>query len=360
MFYYYFFIGLLILNLITDKSPFQSNFYAKLLLVYMIALTLIVGITNTLTADMRIYLKYLNIMGNVSLSDSMSLTRWEPGFVIFQWLLSKISTSYMFFIPVSALLILLLIIKPLKETIPFNKIPLVMFGYLSLFSFYNLLNNILRQGFSVAFLLVMLVYLEKNRYLHAIIFLIIATAFHKTAIIGIIIIILYKMSILLSKYVYIYFLASLTMVFNINQKLVTILPFSLINDTESYLQQYTSDSSLLKYGSVNRLDFLLFSVFWFLLGLFFYKKYLSNDSFYLLVIKAYAIYGTVFFLLGFISFSDRLAIYSWFLIPIVLFYPIIKMESKFKLFWSLFGIVVCMAMMHIFDVSDHFSVLIQF
>lgn len=360
MFYYYFFIGLLILNLITNKSLFQSNFYAKLLLIYVIVLFLVVGVTNPITADMSTYLKYSDIMENVSLFDSLNLTRWEPGFIIFQWFLSNINTSHTFFILISNLLILLLIVQSLKKVVPFNKIPLIMFGYLSLFSFYNLINNILRQGFSIAFLLVMLICLEKNKYLQSIIFLIIATMFHTTAIIGAIIIIFYKINVLLNKYIYIYFIAALTMVLNINQRLVSLLPFSLIGDVENYIQQYTSETSLLRYASVNRLDFLLFSVFWFVFGLFLYKRYLFKDSFYLLIIKAYAVYGAIFFLLGFISFSDRLAVYSWFLIPLILFYPVIKMRTNFKVVWAFLGLAICIVMTYVFNVNEYFSVLVQF
>lgn len=357
MFYYFFFIGLLIFNLITDKTLFQSRFYAKLLLAYIVLLVVAIGLKNPIAGDMERYLSYLDVMKNVSLFDSFVLTRWEPGFVLFQWVVSKISSSYILFIPMSIITVLLIMTTSLKKVIPYNKIPLIMFGYLSLFSFYNLLNNILRQGFSIAFLLLMLVYLEKNKYVHATFFLIIAICFHTTAFVGIIIIIFYKMNISLNKYIIIYFITALTLVLNINQNLISLLPLSMFDGAESYIQQYTSENFMSNYGGINRLDFFLFSIFWFFLSLFFYKRYLYNDLFYLLVIKAYAIYGSFFFLFGFISYSDRLAVYSWFLIPLILFYPLINMISKYKIVWITFGITICVVMMYVFNISDYFTVL---
>lgn len=357
MFYYYFLLVLLFLNLATEKSLFQSNFYTKILLIYMVVLVIVINIVNPLTADMGRYLNYMNVMENMSLFDSIVQTQWEPAFVTFQWVLSQLSTSYIFFISVTTSLILLIMITALKKIIPYNKIPLFMFGYLSFFSFYSLVNNILRQGFSVALLLLMLVFLEKNKDMYAVFLALIAFGFHTSALVGIILILLYKMKVPFKLYIYTFILSALTMVLNLNQKIISLVPFLFTNKIEGYLQQYTSESVISSYGETNRLDFLLFNVFWFILGLFFYKKYLYQDQFYSLVIKAYAVYGSIFFIFGFIGFSDRLAAYSWFLIPLILFYPILKINDKLKSLWTLFALIICILMMYIFDISDYFTFL---
>lgn len=360
VFYYYLLLCFLFLSLVTENSLFQSKFYANLLLIYMTVLTVAISVVNPITADMRRYLANLNVMHDIGLFDAITQSRWEPSFVTFQWLLSKISTSNFLFISISTLLILLIIISALKKIVPYDKIPLIMFGYLSLFSFYNLISNVLRQGFSVAFLLVMLIFLKKDKYTFAIISLVIAVSFHTTAIVGIILVCLYKINFSFKAHVYVFFVAALTMLLNINQRIISLLPFSLVDDAGEYLQQYTSESSLLRYGAVNRLDFLVFSVFWFFVALFFYKRYLNGDLFYELIIRAYAIYGSIFFLFGFISFSDRLAVYSWFLIPLLLFYPIIKMRTRNKLIWLLLGLIACILMMYVFDISDYYAYLMPY
>lgn len=358
MFYYYFLLCLLFLNLVTEKSLFQSKFYTNLLLIYMIVLVVAINITNPITTDMGRYLNYSNIVQNMSLFEAIAQTRWEAGFVIFQWFLSKIHISYFFFISISTLLILLVIIIALKKVVTYNKIPLFIFGYLSLFSFYSLLNNVLRQGFSAAFLLLMLVFLEKNKYALAVFFFLVALSFHMSALIGAILIVLYKMKFPIKVYVCTYLVTALTMLLNLNQKIISLVSFSFTNTIENYLQQYTSESSLSSYGETNRLDFLLFSLFWFFVALFFYKKFLYGDSFYLLVIKAYAVYGSIFFLFGFISFSDRLAVCSWFLIPLMLFYPLINIRSKYRLIWTFLGLIACVLMMYVFDINDYFAYLV--
>ncbi|GBD61280.1 hypothetical protein TEH11_0963 [Tetragenococcus halophilus subsp. halophilus] len=324
----------------------------------MTTLVIAINVTNPITTDMGRYLSYSDIIQSMSLFEAVTQTRWETGFVTFQWFLSQVSISYFFFILISTLLILLIIIVALKKVISFTQLPLFIFGYLSLFSFYSLVNNVLRQGFSAAFLLLMLVFLEKNKYIRAIFSLIVALSFHMSALIGAILIVLYKIKVPFKVYVYTYIITALTMLFNLNQRIVSLLSFSFTNTIDNYLQQYTSEASLTSYGETNRLDFLLFSLFWFFLALFFYKKFLYSDLFYLLVVKAYAVYGSIFFLFGFISFSDRLAVYSWFLIPLVLFYPLINMQSKYRLIWLILGLAICVLMMYVFNINDYFAYLV--
>jgi hypothetical protein len=93
--------------------------------------------------------------------------------------------------------------------------------------------------------------------------------------------------------------------------------------------------------SGNRMDFFIFTVFGIFAGLFLYK-YLFRDSKYEKLIKIYILFSSVFFLLGFIAYSDRIAAYSWFLLPIILWIPVFN-QVKHRTMYSfllLFSFVV--------------------
>lgn len=98
---------------------------------------------------------------------------------------------------------------------------------------------------------------------------------------------------------------------NLNTKIFSRLEYSL-------LETYTSESVYERYSAVNRLDFLLFSILFTCLFLFLYN-YTEDKATYNILIKLYLILNTYFLLLGFIAFNDRIAAYSWMLIPLILF-----------------------------------------
>ena len=68
------------------------------------------------------------------------------------------------------------------------------------------------------------------------------------------------------------------------------------------------------------------------------------------LLKSYIGFSIVYILFGYIGFSDRLAGYAWFLIPVIIFYPIIKMKSKYSLLWLSAGIAINTLMVIYFDI----------
>lgn len=84
------------------------------------------------------------------------------------------------------------------------------------------------------------------------------------------------------------------------------------------------------YDKGFRTDFLLYSIVPLILAFFFTKMKDYSDVFYSKIIRTYLFANAVWLLAIRMEFSDRLAYLSWFLIPLIVLYPVINYPQKFK------------------------------
>lgn len=91
--------------------------------------------------------------------------------------------------------------------------------------------------------------------------------------------------------------------------------------------EYTGSSAYSSYGSGgNRLVFLLFSL---ALGVLCWVGLrIRPDEQQRRLVTAYLAFNTLFLLLGFVAFSDRLAAYSWFLLPALVWHPLERVRGS--------------------------------
>lgn len=300
---------------------------------------------------MILYLRVFDNNSLLTLFEALSEVRWEPGFVTYQWLLASITTSNNIFIGVSMLFMWGLLIYALKRVISFNDVPLIIFGYLSLFYFYNFSMNVVRQGFAAPLILLMIVYLGNKHYWKAMGIFLVALLFHTSAFIAVILLFIKKMNLSLKFLCAIFGISSLLMLTGINQNLMSGVATIIGGSIENSVTLYSSESMKSRYGgSVNRLDFLLFTTIWIIWALWFRNRFLKTDMFYNWLLKSYLGLSSVYILFGFIGYSDRMAAYAWFLIPILLFYPAIKMRSSNRRFWIIATMVISVVLFLYFDV----------
>ena len=79
-----------------------------------------------------------------------------------------------------------------------------------------------------------------------------------------------------------------------------------------------------------RIDFVIYSLVP-LLGAFYYKFIKrASDAYYERLIRMYLMSNAVWLLAIRMAFTDRLAYLSWFLIPILTLYPVVKYQSRFR------------------------------
>ncbi|WHY00417.1 EpsG family protein [Neobacillus sp. DY30] len=306
----------------------------------IISLMIIVVLLMPLRIDMVRYLGVFEASSSLSWYAALSSVRWEPGFVTYQWMLSKVNTSKTFFILITSIIMWIIIVSALKKNISFKSLPLILFGYISLFPIYNLFSNVLRQGFAICFLMFMIVYLADNYYKKAFIFFIITLSFHVSASIAGILFIVKRFNISIKNLCIVFVISSILLITGINQKLMTNIAVLFGGRLGDSVISYSSESVVSIYGSVNRIDFLIFTSIWIVWGLYFRNRFLMNDKIFEWLLKAYLSFSIIYVLFGFIGFSDRLASYAWFLIPILLYYPAIKMESRFQFIWIIICIII--------------------
>lgn len=102
---------------------------------------------------------------------------------------------------------------------------------------------------------------------------------------------------------------------------------------DSRVTDYTAQNHQLQYKTGFRWDFVIFSVIPILLARYYQKKGYSNRL-YSQLLSMYVISNAFWLLLIRIPFSDRLATLSWFLIPVLIMYPLLtKRIFEKQHFW---------------------------
>ncbi len=336
---YYFLVAFLVgISQIDSKELNRNKFFSYFVMFIIMILMILVVLLMPYRIDMVRYLGVFEVISSLSLYEAVSSVRWEPGFATYQWVLSQISSSNSFFIVTTLITMLSIIVVALRKMVPVNAVPLVLFGFLSFFYFYNLFSNVIRQGFAVTLLLLLIAYLSKNSYKKAIGIFVLSLLFHLSVSVAGILFIVKRLNVSIKVLTYLFIISSLLMITGINQKLMINVVGLIGGGLGDSVVRYSSESAISLYGSVNRMDFLMFTTIWVVWGLWWLKRLLSSDKVYEWIIKAYLSFSTIYILFGFIAFSDRLAAYAWSLIPLVLFYPTIKMNSKSRVGW----ILICM------------------
>ncbi|WP_343988021.1 EpsG family protein, partial [Terrabacter terrae] len=93
---------------------------------------------------------------------------------------------------------------------------------------------------------------------------------------------------------------------------------------------YLSSLAYEQYGSAgNRMKFMLVGAAVGVVGLI-GLKVVANDAIYGRLLVVFLIFNTFYLALGFVAYSDRLASYSWFLAPLLVWYPL---DRRFEHRW---------------------------
>ncbi len=203
--------------------------------------------------------------------------------------------------------------------------------FASAFSFYQLEVNIVRNGLSIVFLLLALHYLLKERYRETALFFIIAYLFHGTSLLPIVAMLLVHTTkkLPLKYFIAAYFVGiGLAMIgFGFHQ-----IPFLQEINSEDFKRLVFSGDTTYRIGF--RFDFVLYNTFFLIVFLKFSNLTNKVDIF---LIRYYIITSVIFFLNFNIPFSDRVGLYSWIAIPLLIFNTIKNSYPNKKLYYSTLG-----------------------
>lgn len=255
-----------------------------------------------------------------SVLDIFNQVEFEKGFILLQIALGAITGNAQTYSLIMYSIIILLPIIATGYYFGLESMPFIMLQYM----FFNVFNTIslivLRQGIAIGILLISLMTYLKGHKKVSILLMIISAQFHSTAYImfvSLLVIEFFKIN--LKWLLTIWGIGSLLYVTGWNQRVVQYLPFD-----SKYISNYTgslwSGQSEL-YGQVpNAIKYLLFSAAFLIVILFFKKMFLNNDIGMIFLSKIYVVWNTIFLIFGFVAFSSRIALYSWMLFPLIIFY----------------------------------------
>jgi hypothetical protein len=182
----------------------------------------------------------------------------------------------------------------------------------SSFSFMSIETNILRNGLSICFILLGLYSILEKQYKNFIIYVVVAYLFHRTAVIPITLILLITFfdKIEVKFYLLFYVLAILLSLAGFGFHVVPFLAELGSEDLQSL--SYVGEST---YKVGFRYDFVIYNTFFLVLFLKF-TSWNIRDQF---LIKYFILSSAIFFFNFYIPFSDRFGVYSWVIIPLLLY-----------------------------------------
>jgi hypothetical protein len=264
--------------------------------------------------------------------DAISNNNWEILSNIYLYLISFLKFEIEFFSLLTIIFMWIFLYLTLKVVIPYNFVYVFLFGFFCFFYFYNFNTNIYRQGYSALFLLLMVNLLIKKKPLLSFISLFFAINFHLTGVIGIYLYFLLYFKVSIRKLIILLLFSQYIFLSNTNLLIYNYLqsvPFFQV--FISRMMFFVNSNVIQDYGGVNRLDFFIFNNFWIIISLYFHIRNKNNFILHQYT-KAFIGFTIVFFIFGFIAYSDRIASYSWMLIPIIVWIHIIdgkKLKIKF-------------------------------
>lgn len=201
----------------------------------------------------------------------------------------------------------------------------------SSFSFYNYGVNGVRNGIATSFLLLSIV--NYKNYFLLFIYALIGLLFHLSVALPFIMTLIVLYSKINEKYcLLIWGVSILIGVYATDVFKDLILEIGWFDSrTSQYLGQQNTDMDLFSREGF-RWDFLIYSSFPILLSLYcVYKKNVKNEI-YIFLLKIYLLTNSAWLVINAVPFSNRFAYLSWFMMPVLIFYPFYLMIQRDRRF----------------------------
>lgn len=325
----YLIIYILFISMFARIDYFNNNFIHSIMFwPLLISLGILFGwspeedFTDTAT-----YTWFFENYQDLTFSETLSISPMEKGFTAFQWLISQFTSNpsiYFFLVFIGSFFFIFLSFKKIF----LNNYLFAVLAYICTPLFISMSGNVIRTGFAFGIFLLGSIYIFQQDKVKGGIWLLISCMFHTTLLPFALVLIIFNPN----KYKFnVFIIASIisALLFLTNTQ-TTLFPF--ITDFDK-LDMYSSEDFFQVYGNSGiRVDFFLFNVllisFLFIANKYFFNYKNQRINYYL---KLTLIASVVFHLLGFIAFSDRLALYVWLLFLITLFIMVIEKNRDYPL-----------------------------
>ncbi|MFY0992445.1 EpsG family protein [Halomonas sp. C05BenzN] len=260
---------------------------------------------------------YVNVFNSLNYGHLTRIS--EPLFVGIALAVGSLTENYKFFLFVCAMILLLfslyanhrLIDRVVMDPYRGRYITYLAFGLLLYSPFYfNMHVNILRHGMAVPFLLLGYIMVMEKRYLAATALLFASLGFHQSSLINVLLAPLLVFNV---RFLVLLFLA-LSAIYLTSLSGIVLGPvFSILNLTPSFesISEYGASTSY--YRSGVRFDFWLFTTFFVGMSLVAAWWNVVTEALPRILIVS----SIPFLLFGYISYSDRLLVFTWFMVSAV-------------------------------------------
>lgn len=203
-----------------------------------------------------------------------------------------------------------------------NNVYWLLIASIASLAFTNYGINTIRAGIAISFIFAGLSFREKKIVMY--IFFICSLLVHLSMIIPISMLLISKRFNETRIYIYIWVLAlvlSLVAGNTFNSFFATFIE----DDRTSYLMQQNAG-----YKQGFRWDFVVYSLAPIAVGGYYIIKRKYRDRFYMMMFNAYILTNSFWVLVIRANFTDRFAYLSWFMIPLVLVYPLLQRDAPVK------------------------------
>lgn len=259
------------------------------------------------------------------------LEKPEFGFRFISWFTSNIINDVKFFFFTLYILFVVVCWKALKNLYESFE-TYIVFSFLILYPYFLFyIVNGKRQGIALVLMVLAISFIFKNKNVKAIISLAIAFLFHSSIVLTYPIFLfiiffknsdkLFKMSLIILS------ISIISSIIALNEQLSLLS--DLFNLDARYTAYFDDSFSEIAYKTGFRLDFTLFSLFPLMLYFLFRKQLSENNEKILIWLSLYILLNSIYHFFSFVVFSDRFAIFSWFILPIVC-YEILKKVNEGK------------------------------
>lgn len=214
-----------------------------------------------------------------------------------------------------------------RRLMPNNVLAAVLFNF-GAFSFFSYSFNGIRNGLACSIILFVLALAsgDKKDKILALILGILATAIHKSVMLPFVMMIASMYFVKSFKWAYFFWIGSIAISLvagGFVENLFTGLGFddrldSYISNVEEYATR--------GFKTGFRWDFLLYSMMPIILGYYVVIKRGIKDKTYLMLLNTYTLSNAFWVMLIRASYSNRFAYLSWFMYPMVLAYPLLKLD----------------------------------
>lgn len=217
------------------------------------------------------------------------------------------------------------------------------------YSFLSYGVNGIRNGLAcsiVMFAISMLNKQEKKNYLYAALLLIAATGIHTSAIVPATALVLSVLLIKRTKAAIVIWLVSIIISLIVGNSIIQLIPdFGLdMSRFEQYISMGEDSDAMQHFANTGfRLDFLLYSAVPIIMVWYLTIKRNFNDFTYNVIANTYILANSFWIIVIRAAYTNRFAYLSWFLYPIVIVYPLVRMKvwenQNQKVAWILMAYV---------------------